>query len=442
MTTTQIHHTVSPSLSEIKQQLKQAQNEKREISSQFKFHKSDPTALNALKEKMQAVSRHIKSLEEQRKQLEQAEHEPENKAPLSPQLPPQFTTSLNTSPEQDIQIKLVDDTSSSQWDEYANSMQQANAYHSYCWRKIITQSFSHPSYYFAAYTGDRIVGILPVFWLNSKLFGSFGVSVPFFNYGGPLANSQTIAQKLMDAAAEVASTNQFSHLEIRTTQPEFSWPSESKKVSMILRLPKTKEQLDDSLGAKVRAQAKQANQYSPTIQFGKLELLEDFYRVFSRNMRDLGTPVYGRALFENILKNDSVDATLVVTYLRDQPVGAAFLTAHRTMMEIPWASTIKSANPMNINMWMYHHILHHCIDRGFHYFDFGRSTKNAGTYRFKKQWGSTPVEHFWYTWRPEDEDAPELNPDNPKFKLMIAVWKRLPLMVANLIGPHIVKNLP
>lgn len=437
-------------LTSLKQQLKIKTEEKKETSSKFKKAKDDPEALASLKRKMQSISGELKKLESNKQLLEQQILElctqvlptKENEPELPQQFLAQQYSKTATIPNEAIQIELVQDDGAQTWDEYVNSHSNACSYHRYAWRSIITNSFGHKSFYLLAKHENVVIGVLPFFWLKSRLFGSFGVSMPFFNYGGPLANNASIAEYLMQAAAKIAKQNELAHLEIRTTNNSFSWPSESRKVSMILSLPKSSELLDADLGAKVRAQAKQADQYAPSVTFGKLDLLDDFYKVFSQNMRDLGTPVYGKSIFRNILSHPSIDATLVVTYTQKKPVGAAFLIANREMMEIPWASTLKSANFMNINMWMYHRILHHCIEREFKFFDFGRSTKDAGTYKFKKQWGAKPVEHYWYSWRPDDAEAPSLNPDNPKFKLMIATWKKLPLLIANVIGPHIVKNLP
>lgn len=433
-------------LSALKQHVKFQLSKKKEVSSQFKLAKGDKEKTQELKAKMQVVSAELASLEQERKSIEQAiatvkdsllEGEPTRKT-----TPSQFSPITEVEPTAEISISLASDADIQSWDQYVGSHQQASAYHYYVWRQVISESFGHQSFYLIAKSGEEIVGVLPITWLSSKLFGSFGVSIPFFNYGGPLANSNGIAAQLLERASTIAKEHNLSHLEVRTTTDAFSWPAETKKVSMLLALPSSKETLDSDLGAKVRAQAKQADQYSPVIKFGGVELLDDFYHVFAINMRDLGTPVYGKQIFKNIITNASINAKIVVTYINNNPVGTAFLIGHRELMEIPWASTIKRVNHMNINSWMYHHILHYCIDQGFEFFDFGRSTVNAGTYRFKKQWGAKPIKHFWYTWRPEGEEAPSLNPDNPKFKLMIATWKRLPLFMANLIGPHVVKNLP
>jgi lipid II:glycine glycyltransferase (peptidoglycan interpeptide bridge formation enzyme) len=111
-------------------------------------------------------------------------------------------------------------------------------------------------------------------------------------------------------------------------------------------------------------------------------------------------------------------------------------------MEIPWASTLRSYNHTSINMIMYWKILEFAVQQGFEVFDFGRCSEDAGTYRFKQQWGAEPVKLYWDYLLPEGENLPKLNPNNPKFRVLIAVWQRLPVWLANLIAPRIVKALP
>ncbi len=127
-------------------------------------------------------------------------------------------------------------------------------------------------------------------------------------------------------------------------------------------------------------------------------MLNDFYAVFAHNMRDLGTPVYAKQFFRLILEAWPEQTHIVVLQLGNKPVAAALLLGDRDMMEIPWASTLQSANTMNMNMLLYREVLGLCIRHGYRFFDFGRSSKDSGTYRFKKQWGAEPLQHYWHYW--------------------------------------------
>jgi FemAB-related protein (PEP-CTERM system-associated) len=179
-----------------------------------------------------------------------------------------------------------------------------------------------------------------------------------------------------------------------------------------------------------------------TVRFGGEELLDDYYLVFSRCMRDLGTPVYKKHFFRTIVETFPKEAMLSVVSLNGMPLAAGLLYGFRNTLEIPWAASDRRFSRLAPNMLLYSAVLEFACREGFREFDFGRSSVDSGTYRFKLQWGAQPRQLHWYYWLAEGQSIPELNPDNPKFKAAISVWRHLPLTVTNLIGPHIVKYLP
>ena len=211
---------------------------------------------------------------------------------------------------------------------------------------------------------------------------------------------------------------------------------------MILPLPDTEGQLWKDIGSKRRAQVKRPLRENPRVVVGRSELIDDFYRVFAENMRDLGTPVYSKLFFGEIISRFPEHCTIIIVYLEGNPVGAAFLISYKGTMEIPWASTIKRVNHLAINMLMYWEALKHAINTNNDYFDFGRCTVGSGTFRFKKQWGAQTRQLYWHYYLTEQNELPELNPGNPKFQLAIRLWQVLPVYLTKLVGPGIAKNLP
>jgi FemAB-related protein (PEP-CTERM system-associated) len=159
-------------------------------------------------------------------------------------------------------------------------------------------------------------------------------------------------------------------------------------------------------------------------------------------MRDLGTPVYTKRLFENILHEFPETARICTVYDDKIPIASGFMLGYRTWLQIPWASSVKAYNRSSPNMLLYWTILEFACNEGYTHFDFGRSTLGEGTYKFKQQWGAQPLQCYWHYWLASGGDLPEINPDNPKYRLMINTWQRLPLAVTKWIGPHIVKNIP
>jgi FemAB-related protein (PEP-CTERM system-associated) len=246
----------------------------------------------------------------------------------------------------------------------------------------------------------------------------------------------------MEAANQWADRRGVSHIEYRDDMPREGLPVRSEKVSMILPLPSSPSQLWNRFTSKLRSQIRRPQREDPYLVSGGPERLDDFYKVFARNMRDLGTPVYGKAFFRNILTTFPENSWVTVMYLRKQPVSAGFLIGYGQTLEIPWASTIRDVNHLSVNMLLYWEVLKAAIERGYQHFDFGRSSRDASTFRFKQQWGARPKQLYWHYWLREDRELPALSPSNHKYAMLIALWKRLPVPVANRLGPPVVKNLP
>lgn len=341
-----------------------------------------------------------------------------------------------------IRIDTLQQDEEKHWDDFVKAHPAGTAYHLCATRQVIQQSFNHQCHYLAAWEGDKLIGALPLVRLKSPLFGDFMVSQPFFNYGGALVYHPAVRMALLDSASQKARDLGCSHIEYRDLQAYQDLPSRDDKVAMWLALPDKVEVLWARIGTKVRAQIKRAARFGLQVEVGGGELLGDFYRVFAANMRDLGTPVYSKAFFRNILEAEVGDTRLVVVRKEGKPVSVAFLLGFGERMEVPWASTLRSANQYDANMYLYWELLSQACTAGYRIFDFGRSTRDAPTFRFKKQWGAEPVQLHWHYWLRDGGEPPKLNPDNPKYALVIGIWKKLPVWLTRIVGPSIVKYLP
>jgi FemAB-related protein (PEP-CTERM system-associated) len=320
-------------------------------------------------------------------------------------------------------------------------------YHLYGWRRIIERSFGHRTHYLSAIdTTSTLAGVLPLVQLESRMFGHMLVSLPFFNYGGICADVEGARQALLDSAIGLARSCGVDFIELRHDEREEPWQRrlsrKSAKVSMRMALPGSANELWKSLGSKLRSQVQRPRKDGMTALVGREELLDGFYDVFAANMRDLGTPVYSKRFFENILR-EFPGRTWIATVLRGrQPVASGLLAGFRDRIEIPWASSLRQFNRSSPNMLLYWTALEFGCAQGFRQFDFGRSTPEEGTYRFKEQWGARPHPLHWYYWLPDGRPMPQVNPRNPKYRAAIAVWQHLPLSLTRLIGPGIVKYIP
>jgi FemAB-related protein (PEP-CTERM system-associated) len=330
------------------------------------------------------------------------------------------------------------------WDAYALTHPASNGCHSFRWRNVIKEAFRHDSYYLMAKDSDNNVqGILPLVFLSSRLFGRFLVSMPFLNYGGIISNTAQAQQALLNAAQDIRVITRASHIELRHMGPApVGWPSKQHKVAMHLDLPSHFELLWKGFSSKLRSQIRRAQKEQMTVQIGGKDLVDGFYDVFSRNMRDLGTPVYSRGFFTAILQHFPDEAHLVIVSLGAKPVAAGLVYGFKDMLEIIWASSDRRYNRLSPNMLLYSSVLEYACARGYRKFDFGRSTPDSGTYRFKAQWGAKPVSLHWYYSVATAGTLPDLSPANSNFRLAISAWRRMPLVLTRWLGPHIIKHIP
>jgi serine/alanine adding enzyme len=312
------------------------------------------------------------------------------------------------------------------------------------WLSVLEQGLQHTPYALEAFDGERTTGFLPLAYVRSFLFGRYLVSLPYLNSNGVLADDETTRQLLIDHAVQLADQLRVRHLELRHEQPvEHSVLAGrlTSKVHMRLPLPSFPGPLWDGFPAKVRNQVRKGEKSGLTVMWGGLELLPEFYAVFSENMRDLGTPVYGRSLFEAILKQFPIESELCVVRAERTPVAAALLLHGRGVTEVPSASSLRQYNPMCANMLMYWNLLDRAVQRGQAVFDFGRSTTDGNTFRFKKQWGAVPEPAVWQYYQRTGQAA-DLRPDNPRYQRLIRWWQRMPMSLTRLIGPRIVRGIP
>jgi FemAB-related protein (PEP-CTERM system-associated) len=195
------------------------------------------------------------------------------------------------------------------------------------------------------------------------------------------------------------------------------------------------------LPSKVRNQVRKGQKVNLTIDWGNHDLLPEFYAVFSENMRDLGTPVYGLPLFQSILDQFPDRAELAVVRHGPVAVAVALLLHGWGTSEVPSASSLRHYRASNANMLLYWHLLERTVKRGNQIFDFGRSTKESSTYHFKKQWGARPEPAVWqyYVRRGQIGD---LRPTHAKYQRLSRLWQHLPLAVTRWIGPWIVRGIP
>ena len=328
------------------------------------------------------------------------------------------------------------------WEAFTEAAPGATLAHADPWLFIIPQAMGHIDRSLIAERGGEVCGILPMVLLSHWLFGTFHVSLPWLDYGGVLAHDAEAMQALIDAATVQARQDRARFIELRSVGPVFpELPIREDKVTFWLPLGNA-DAVWKGLDAKVRNQVRKAQRAGLACQFGREELLPEFYHVFARNMRDLGTPVWGIALFEKILQAFPKTSEVVLIRLGDKGIGGGLVLTFKDTVYMPSASSLREHFHLCPNNLLYWEVIKRACEAGYRQFDFGRSTIGSGTYHFKRQWGAAAQALQWQYVLLNGKKVPQLNPSNPRLRVFIEVWKRLPVGIANRLGPRIVHHLP
>jgi FemAB-related protein (PEP-CTERM system-associated) len=312
------------------------------------------------------------------------------------------------------------------------------------WLSVLHNALGHEVYALEAVAGGKTHGFLPLAHVSSLLFGRFLVSLPYLNTNGVVAASADVQTRLVGRAVALAEELNVRYLELRHERPVVHpdlHASITSKVHMRLRLPATAEELWRGFDPKVRNQVRKGEKNGFAVSWGGQELVNGFYDVLCRNMRDLGTPVFGKRLFREILAAFPDEAEICLVRDGARPVATALLIHGWGITEVPTAAAVKAYNPTCANMMMYRRLLERSVRRGQRVFDFGRSTTDGNTFRYKKQWGAEPHPAVWQ-YCARGGGVGDLRPDNPRFQLAIRLWQQLPVPLTRYLGPPIVRGIP
>lgn len=343
-------------------------------------------------------------------------------------------------------IKAITPAGYETWNRYVRGHASGGVYLTTAWKEAVERGYGHQAFYLAAYSSQIVVGVLPLIFVKPPLSKGSLVSLPFCDYGGLLADDDGIAHALLEHGLALANKFQ-TCLEIRTPLPcsvlanDGRFTQVTNKCRMLFDLPGSAAALWTSFKSKLRSQVNRAVKDGLVCRLGQRELLPDFYRVFSRNMRDLGSPVHSVAWLREIIEAYGEYAKVGVVYKGDLPIAAGIILAHQDTMTIPWASTLREYNKFSPNMLLYWTLLEYAAEHGFRFFDFGRSTPEEGTYVFKKQWGADPVPLFWYSQITKSHrKTVGCNKSSMRYAIE-RVWVQLPMALANSVGPRLRKYI-
>ncbi len=340
-----------------------------------------------------------------------------------------------------IQIHRLCEGDESRWDAYVEAQPGATFFHLSGWKQVIEESFGHNCYYLFAQLNETIAGILPLTHIRSRLFGDSLISNGFCAYGGPVATSPEIQTALDAAALDLARDLKTDRLEYRLRRPlHDDWPcNDQTYVTFRKKIPADPEEALLEIPRKQRAMVRKGIKVALASHVDKD--ISRLYPLYAGSVRNLGTPVIAKRYFECLNSVFRGSSEIITITLDDRPVSSVMSFFFRDEVIPYYGGGGRAARQSAANDFMYWEVMRRACLSGIRVFDFGRSKPGTGSYAFKKHWGFEPAPLYYEHALLRLDEIPQINPLNPKYALMIATWKRLPLFVANRIGPFLSRGL-
>ena len=339
------------------------------------------------------------------------------------------------------QLAPSDREGAQRWDDFIFACPEATFFHRAAWQGIIADVFRHPTYFLYAEFAGEIQGVLPLAHVKSLLFGNALVALPFAVYGGVAATNHEAVNALENEAQALAQRLGVDHLEFRNVSPRNpSWPTQDLYVTF------RKEILPDVEANMLAIPRKQRAMVRKGIKNGLISTVDRntdrFFKVFADNVHRHGTPAMPKRYFDTLLQVFGNDCEILTVTGSDGQLLSSVLSFYFRNEVLPYyAGDDESARHLAANDFKYWELMRRSCERGLKIFDYGRSKQGTGPYAFKKNWGFEP-QPLHYEYRLYKRDSiPQNNPNNAKYKLFIEAWRRMPIGLANWLGPHIVRNL-
>lgn len=342
-------------------------------------------------------------------------------------------------------LDLADPAQRAAADDFVMAHPEGTPFHRPAWLQAVTRGTGNRAHMLGAVApSGQIVGLLPLHHMKSALFGQALVSSGFAVDGGILASDPAAVPALAAACEGMARDGGIGSVELRGGPiPGDGWAlHEGSHLGFARFLASDDEAELLAVPKKHRAELRKAlaNAALRVENGRKARHLKDHYRVYSESVRNLGTPVFPVRLFREVLAAFGEDADILVVYESDRPVSAVLSLYHRGRVMPFWGGGIADARRLRSNELLYYRLMGHGRDRGMSVFDFGRSKTGSGQAAWKKSFGFDPVPLSYHSWSASGERR-DINPNSPQYQRRIDLWKKLPLPVANLIGPFIARGL-
>jgi FemAB-related protein (PEP-CTERM system-associated) len=327
------------------------------------------------------------------------------------------------------------------WEAFIFRCPQATFFHRVGWREVIEVVFHHRCHYLYAERAGEIVGVLPLAEVKSVLFGHAVRSLPFCVYGGAAVTDEAATPMLHAAARLVAHRLGASCLELRNRAPGTpDWPCQDLYVTFRKELLPEAEANMAAIPRKQRAMVRKGIKNRLSAQ---LDTSTDrFFALYADNVHRHGTPGLPQRYFDALARVfGRACEILTVVDPSGVPISSVLSFYFRDEVLPYYAGDHIRARELAANDFKYWELMRLASARGVRFFDFGRSKRGSGSFDFKKNWGFDPKPlHYEYCLF-KGSAIPQNNPLNPKYRVLVALWKRLPIGLANAIGPYVVRSL-
>ncbi len=339
-----------------------------------------------------------------------------------------------------VSVRALQAADAGRWDAFVQTCPGATFFHRSGWKEVIERAFGHRTRFLYAESNGVIEGILPLAEVKSLLFGHSLSSLPFCVYGGVAATTERARNALDAAAVSLAESLGVDYLEYRTIEGRRpDWPTKDLYFTFRKSIDADPEKNLNAIPRKQRAMVRKG------IKAGLQADIDDdttrFFAAYSESVHRLGTPVFSPRYFD-ILREVFAKDSEIVTITRDGAVVASVLSFFFRDEVLPYyGGGTRLARDVAGNDFMYWEVMRRACERGIRVFDYGRSKQGTGAFDFKKNWGFEPQPLQYQYKLVKAKHVPDHNPLNPKYRMFIAAWQKLPLSLANWIGPHVVKNL-
>ena len=343
--------------------------------------------------------------------------------------------------EDGLVVRDYADADSARWEAFVQNCPDATFFHRIGWKQVIERSFRHRTHYLIAERANEIVGVLPLAEVKTRLFGHSLVSLPFCVYGGVASTDAIAVSVLHRRAVDLAKTLGVAHLELRDrARREDAWPQQDLYVTFRKPLDRDVEANMLAIPRKQRAMVRKGIKNGLTTEIDAT--VDRFFELYADNMHRHGTPPFSKKYFAMLAEVFGRDCeTMIVLDPSGKPLSGVMSFFFRDEILPYYAGDFESARDLAANDFKYWELMRRATERGIALFDYGRSKVGTGSFDFKKNWGFEPVPlHYEYTLLKRNE-VPQNNPNNPKYRTMIDVWRRLPRRAVNALGPHIVRGL-